>query len=249
MALLFLSVQVNCFDSVVFRSARVLSDANDGVGRPPCVCYGRYSGGGEDLVLVRRLTEATGESASSAEWDFIRTATAMNSNAVVEHYCRRGDFTSHVCRQTFQDLVTGIAQATRRIHRRGFGTQVRNHVPKPGAQGSALYIQHLIDDNDLPAEHLPDYRNELFHPGITFWCRTQAFMTLQGVIVESLYRGFEMLNVAKVTRNYELTMLEWAKRLDFELGTPTNALRAHHLVAEWTLSPGPPFSRRIIHFY
>ncbi|KGY15868.1 hypothetical protein PABG_11110 [Paracoccidioides brasiliensis Pb03] len=74
-------------------------------------------------------------------------------------------------------------------------------------------------------------------------------MTLQGVIAESLYRGFEMLNVAKVTRNYELTMLEWAKRLDFELGTPTNALRAHHLVAEWTLSPGPPFSRRIIHFY
>ncbi|CAG7947023.1 unnamed protein product [Penicillium nalgiovense] len=95
------------------------------------------------------------------------------------------------------------------------------------------------------------------------WRGTHTFMTLQDVLAEFLYHGFAVLDVANETRDYELTMLEWAKRLDlakddliagwgeqnyrvFRLflwgGThafKTNALQAYHLVAERTTSPGP----------
>jgi cyclopropane fatty-acyl-phospholipid synthase-like methyltransferase len=99
-------------------------------------------------------------------------------------------------------------------------------------------------------------------------------MTLQDVIAELLYHGFEILEVTRETRDYELTMLEWAKRLDaakdeviarwgeevyraFRLflwgGThafSTNALQAYHLVAERTAAPGPRPStaRRVVQF-
>jgi cyclopropane-fatty-acyl-phospholipid synthase len=106
------------------------------------------------------------------------------------------------------------------------------------------------------------------------WRGTHTFMTLQDVMAEFLNHGFEILDVSRETRDYELTMLEWAKRLDlakdqiiagwgeetyrvFRLflwgGThafKTNALQAYHLVAERTSSPGPRPStfRRIIQF-
>lgn len=95
------------------------------------------------------------------------------------------------------------------------------------------------------------------------WRGTHTFMTLQDVLAELLYHGFSVLDVANETRDYELTMLEWAKRLDsamdeliagwgernyrvFRLflwgGThafKTNALQAYHVVAEKTASSGP----------
>src|SRR5258708_14182867 len=106
------------------------------------------------------------------------------------------------------------------------------------------------------------------------WRGTHTFMTLQDIIAELLYHGFEILEVTRETRDYELTMLEWAKRLDaakdevtarwgeevyraFRLflwgGThafSTNALQAYHLVAERTAAPGPRPStaRRVVQF-
>lgn len=107
------------------------------------------------------------------------------------------------------------------------------------------------------------------------WRGTHTFMTLQDVVGELLYHGFEVLDVTRETRDYELTMLEWAKRLElakddiiagwgeetyrvFRLflwgGThafKTNSLQAYHLVAERTPSPGPRPStaRRIVKFF
>ncbi|KAJ5675768.1 S-adenosyl-L-methionine-dependent methyltransferase [Penicillium macrosclerotiorum] len=46
------------------------------------------------------------------------------------------------------------------------------------------------------------------------WRGTHTFMTIQDVMAEFLYHGFEILDVTRETRDYELTMLEWAKRLD-----------------------------------
>jgi cyclopropane-fatty-acyl-phospholipid synthase len=39
-------------------------------------------------------------------------------------------------------------------------------------------------------------------------------MTVHDVLAEILYHGFEVLEVVGETRDYGLTMLEWAKRLD-----------------------------------
>ncbi|WP_168588759.1 class I SAM-dependent methyltransferase [Saccharopolyspora sp. ASAGF58] len=106
------------------------------------------------------------------------------------------------------------------------------------------------------------------------WGGTHTYMTLQDVIAEMLYHGFEVLDVTRETRDYELTMLEWAKRLDaakddvvarwgeetyraFRLflwgGTHAfnvNALQAYHLVVERTADPGPRPSRlrRLVEF-
>ncbi|CAG7926227.1 unnamed protein product [Penicillium olsonii] len=95
------------------------------------------------------------------------------------------------------------------------------------------------------------------------WGGTHTFMTLQDVLAEFLFHGFSILDVANETRDYELTMLEWAKRFEaakdsiiagwgehnyrvFRLflwgGThafKTNALQAYHVVAERTSSSGP----------
>ncbi|KAH7396218.1 S-adenosyl-L-methionine-dependent methyltransferase [Pyrenochaeta sp. MPI-SDFR-AT-0127] len=106
------------------------------------------------------------------------------------------------------------------------------------------------------------------------WRGTHTYMTLQDVLAEMLYHGFEIVDVARETRDYELTMLEWAKRLDaakediiagwgeetyrvFRLflwgGThafKTNGLQAYHLIAERTssLGPRPSIARRITQF-
>lgn len=150
-------------------------------------------------------------------------------------------------------------------------------------------------------EHIPDYRKfsrrvwDVLKPGGRLyldgsaavekfavssftrdyiWRGTHTFMTVQDVIGELLYHGFEILDVARETRDYGLTMLEWAKRLDLAKddiiagwGEETyrifrvflwggahafkiNSLQAYHLVAERTPSSGPRPStaRRIIHF-
>ncbi|KAJ5964047.1 uncharacterized protein N7479_003923 [Penicillium vulpinum] len=95
------------------------------------------------------------------------------------------------------------------------------------------------------------------------WPGTHTYMTLQDVLAELLYHGFQVLDVVNETRDYELTMVEWAKRLDsakeeliagwgeqnyrvFRLclwggshAFKTNALQAYHMVVERTSSPGP----------
>lgn len=106
------------------------------------------------------------------------------------------------------------------------------------------------------------------------WRGTHTFMTVQDVMAEFLYHGFEVIEVVRETKDYELTMLEWARRLDaakeeviagwgeetyriFRLflwgGThafKTNTLQAYLMVAEKTDSPGPHPStyRRLVQF-
>lgn len=106
------------------------------------------------------------------------------------------------------------------------------------------------------------------------WHGTHTYMTVQDVITEILYNGFELIEVSRETRDYGLTMLEWAKRLDANKGEivakwgeetyrifrmflwggahafRVNSLQAYHLVAERTLSAGPRPSlvRRMKHF-
>ncbi|KAF9891317.1 hypothetical protein FE257_004172 [Aspergillus nanangensis] len=194
------------------------------------------------------------------------------------------------------------------------------------APDSARFIQHLIEDNNLPGqvflqdflnhkpeepydhavmygviEHIPNYRRfartvwDVLKPGGRLyldasavvekyavsaftreyiWRGTHTYMALPDVTAEMLYHGFEILDVTRETRDYELTMLEWAKRLDlakddiiagwgeetyraFRLflwgGTHafrTNSLQAYHLIAERTSSPGPrpSIARRMVQF-
>ena len=150
-------------------------------------------------------------------------------------------------------------------------------------------------------EHLPDYRRfascvyDVLKPGgriyldgsaavtkfaVSSWTRdyvwggTHTFMTVQDVMAEFLYHGFEVVEVARETRDYELTMLEWAKRFDLAKdeiiagwgedtyrvfrvflwgGTHafrTNSLQAYHIVAEKTglLGPRPSTYRRVVQF-
>lgn len=150
-------------------------------------------------------------------------------------------------------------------------------------------------------EHLPDYRRftsrvyDVLKPGgriyldgsaavtkfaVSSWTRdyvwggTHTFMTVQDVMAEFLYHGFEVVEVARETRDYELTMLEWAKRFDLAKdeiiagwgedtyrvfrvflwgGTHafrTNSLQAYHIVAKKTgsLGPRPSTYRRVVQF-
>ncbi|KAJ5464992.1 uncharacterized protein N7458_000678 [Penicillium daleae] len=46
------------------------------------------------------------------------------------------------------------------------------------------------------------------------WSGTHSFITVQDVMAEFLYHGFEVIEVVHETKDYELTMLEWTKRLD-----------------------------------
>jgi cyclopropane-fatty-acyl-phospholipid synthase len=106
------------------------------------------------------------------------------------------------------------------------------------------------------------------------WQGTHTYMTVQDVMAELLYHGFEVVEVARETRDYELTMLEWARRLDkvreevverwgeetyrvFRLflwggmhAFKTNNLQAYRLVAERTagLGPRPSMVRRVTRF-
>jgi cyclopropane-fatty-acyl-phospholipid synthase len=88
------------------------------------------------------------------------------------------------------------------------------------------------------------------------WQGTHTFLALQDMIEELLYHGFEIVEVRRETRDYELTIRNWAQRLDanrdqiverwgeqlyraFRLylwggahAFKTNRLQAYHLVAE-----------------
>ena len=88
-------------------------------------------------------------------------------------------------------------------------------------------------------------------------------MCLQHVIQEALYHGFKIAEVKDESHDYELTMLHWARRLDFhreeivkrwgeELyrvfrlflwsGVPAfrdDQLQAYHLVARRGMDSGP----------
>ncbi|KAJ5363024.1 hypothetical protein N7541_003868 [Penicillium brevicompactum] len=200
----------------------------------------------------------------------------------VTQYC--GERGVHVTTLT---LTAGSARFIQRIlEENNYAGQVflqdfLTHTPKEP-------YDHVVNLGVI--EHIPNYRKfaskmwEVLKPGGRMyldasaavekfavssftrnyiWRGTHTFMTLQDVLAEFLYHGFSVLGVANETRDYELTMLEWAKRFDaakddiiagwgvqnyrvFRLflwgGThafKTNALQAYHVVAERTSSPGP----------
>lgn len=106
------------------------------------------------------------------------------------------------------------------------------------------------------------------------WPGTHTFLALQDLIQELLFHGFEVVEVRRETRDYELTMRHWAERLDAareqitaRWGEPlyrafrlylwggshtfkTDRLQAYHVVAERRADPGPrPGNwRRFWHF-
>lgn len=95
------------------------------------------------------------------------------------------------------------------------------------------------------------------------WPGTHTFLSLQGIIEELLLHGFEIVEVNRETRDYELTIRHWAERLDAQHARiadrwgeqlyrafriflwggcqafRTNRLQAYHLVAERRSDPGP----------
>jgi cyclopropane-fatty-acyl-phospholipid synthase len=95
------------------------------------------------------------------------------------------------------------------------------------------------------------------------WHGTHTFLSLQDVIQEFLFHGFKLWSVVHETRDYERTILEWARRFDAERdaivarwGEPlwrafrvflwggghafrTDKLQAYHLVAERGRDRGP----------
>jgi cyclopropane-fatty-acyl-phospholipid synthase len=100
-------------------------------------------------------------------------------------------------------------------------------------------------------EHIPNYRNffarawECLKPGGRIyidgsagkekhslsqfarryiWQGAHTCMCLQDVIQEALYHGFQIVEVKEESHDYELTMLNWAQRLDH---------RRQEIVAKW----------------
>jgi cyclopropane-fatty-acyl-phospholipid synthase len=95
------------------------------------------------------------------------------------------------------------------------------------------------------------------------WRGHHTFLALPDIVEELLFRGFEMVEVKRETRDYELTIRRWAQRLDdnheriaARWGEPTyrafriflwggahafrtNRLQAYHLVAQRHPQPGP----------
>jgi cyclopropane-fatty-acyl-phospholipid synthase len=95
------------------------------------------------------------------------------------------------------------------------------------------------------------------------WTGAHSFFNLQGMLAEMLYHGFEVIEVRRETRDYELTIKHWAERLDaaheaiaarwgedvhraFRIflwggchAFKTNRLQAYHVVAERRGDPGP----------
>lgn len=95
------------------------------------------------------------------------------------------------------------------------------------------------------------------------WPGHHSFLSLQDMVRELLFHGFEIIEVQRETRDYELTIRHWADRFeanhDFVAGRwgedvyrafrmflrggqhafATNRLQAYHLVAERREDPGP----------
>ncbi|KAL4938425.1 hypothetical protein BDV06DRAFT_56766 [Aspergillus oleicola] len=106
------------------------------------------------------------------------------------------------------------------------------------------------------------------------WTGTHTFMTVQDVMGELLLHGFEVVEVIRETKDYELTIAEWARRLDeakdeviagwgeqtyrvFRLflwggahAFKTNSLQAYHVLAEKTadVGPRPGTLKRVVQF-
>jgi cyclopropane-fatty-acyl-phospholipid synthase len=106
------------------------------------------------------------------------------------------------------------------------------------------------------------------------WHGTHTFLSLQDLIQEALFNGFELIQVKNETRDYELTIKAWAERLDAKhealaerWGEPLyrafrtylwggchafrhRTLQAYHLVVERCPEPGPRpgLCRRALHF-
>jgi cyclopropane-fatty-acyl-phospholipid synthase len=95
------------------------------------------------------------------------------------------------------------------------------------------------------------------------WPGTHTFLALQDMVQELLFHGFDVIEVRRETRDYELTIGEWARRLDIARDEicdrfgesiyrlfrvylwggahafSTSRLQAYHLVAERRDDPGP----------
>ena len=95
------------------------------------------------------------------------------------------------------------------------------------------------------------------------WPGTHTFLGLQDMVQELLFHGFDVVEVRRETHDYELTISEWARRLDaareeisdrwgeslyrlFRVylwggahAFATNRLQAYHLVAQRRDDPGP----------
>jgi len=95
------------------------------------------------------------------------------------------------------------------------------------------------------------------------WPGHHSFLCLQDMIREQLFHGFEVVEVARETRDYELTITRWAERFEeakeFIVGKwgeqvyrafriflwggahsfRTNRLQAYHVVSERRADPGP----------
>jgi cyclopropane-fatty-acyl-phospholipid synthase len=106
------------------------------------------------------------------------------------------------------------------------------------------------------------------------WPGHHSFLALQEIIRELLYHGFEIVEVKRETRDYELTISAWAERFEAaredivaRWGEPiyrafriflwggahafeTNRLQAYHVVAERRPDPGPRpgLARRVAGF-
>lgn len=95
------------------------------------------------------------------------------------------------------------------------------------------------------------------------WPGHHTFLSLQDMLRELLFHGFEVVEVKRETRDYELTITEWARRFDAARETiidrwgeevygafrlflwggshafASNRLQAYHLVAERRADTGP----------
>jgi cyclopropane fatty-acyl-phospholipid synthase-like methyltransferase len=106
------------------------------------------------------------------------------------------------------------------------------------------------------------------------WAGHHSFMALQELVRELLFHGFEVIEVERETRDYELTISNWAERFEaardeivgrwgerlyrsFRVylwggahALATNRLQAYHVVAERRADPGPRpgLSRRMAGF-
>jgi len=106
------------------------------------------------------------------------------------------------------------------------------------------------------------------------WHGTHTFLSLQDIVQEFLFHGFQVLEVADESRDYELTMRHWAERFDAARDTIVERwgeqvyrafriylwggchafrednLQAYHLVVRKGVSPGPRpgLLRRAGHF-
>ena len=201
----------------------------------------------------------------------------------VAQYCgsRGVHVTSVTLAQDSYDYVKNLIRAEGLEHCDVYHEDFLQHQPQ--APYDAIVIYGVI-------EHIPCYRRffqrvwECLRTGGLFyldasatkqkfdistftrhyiWRGTHSFMCLQDVIQELLFHGLELIEVKRETRDYELTLHEWAKRFDAGRDTIVERwgeqvyrafrvylwsgcyalcndhLQAYHLVARREARPGP----------